>query len=82
MAKCVVIEQADDGSVMVGEVPPGQYGDSLQPAGSLDEALEAARGLLSGPTEAPEGMMSGGRPQPSAENEQAFARGFEGPERY
>ena len=52
---CVVIE-TKDGAVSVGALPEDQkpdYGDLLQPVGSVDEALAQAKQLL-GQTEQPE----------------------------
>lgn len=75
MAKCVVIEVGDDGAVSVGAIPPGQYGNALKPAASLDDALAAARGALAGGEEQQPGAEVG--PVEAAEGEAAFARGFE-----
>lgn len=54
MPKCVAIEVADDGTCKVGELPPGataQYAQAMQPAGSVDEALQAAGQMLGGSEE-------------------------------
>ena len=73
MPKCVAIEVGDDGAVKVGMLPPeaiGQYAEGMQPAGSLDEALNAVKSMLSGG--APEQAQAA---QAQAEGE--FRQGFD-----
>lgn len=76
--KKLCIEVSDDGQVSVGLEPPmeepgGMGGeppqdDYMQPVGSLDEAFEAARELLSSPEQ----------DAADAEGNEAFASGFQG----
>jgi hypothetical protein len=64
---CVVIETDEAGKVMVGALPQDQkpdYGNLLQPAGSVDEALAKAKELL------------GGQPEQEGQAEAQFKQGF------
>lgn len=68
MPKCIYIEVSDDGQASVGlkpegiEIPPEVQ---MQPAGSVDEALEMGREML------------GSDPEMEAQNEEAFSSGYE-----